>query len=97
MRQTDTFATTQNSCFSFNYKLTPPQFAGKKYEEPKIFIENCESVFRNSSIPQSEWIRLIQNQLNDAASTWYKMVKSLGLTWDDLPNLTLNPDIGNYL
>jgi hypothetical protein len=55
MWQTDTFATTQNPCFSFNFKLTPLQFAGKKYEDPKNVIENCESVFRDSSIPQSEW------------------------------------------
>lgn len=81
--QPETFASTRNPAFSFNFKLTPPQFAGKKYEDPKNFIESCESVFRNSGVPPSEWVRLIQDQLSESAATWYKMVKSLGLSWNE--------------
>ncbi|KAF0692131.1 Uncharacterized protein FWK35_00037481, partial [Aphis craccivora] len=52
--QPETLASMRNPAFSFNFKLTPPQFAGKKYEDPKNFIQNCESVFRNSGVPPSE-------------------------------------------
>ncbi|KAF0699210.1 Activity-regulated cytoskeleton-associated protein, partial [Aphis craccivora] len=81
--QPETLASTRNPAFSFNFKLTPPQFAGKKYEDPKNCIQNYESVFHNSGVPPSEWVRLIPDQLIESTSTWYKMVKSTSLTWDD--------------
>ncbi|KAF0722914.1 Retrotrans gag domain-containing protein [Aphis craccivora] len=42
-----------------------------------------ESVFRNSGVPPSEWVRLIPDQLSESTSTWYKMIKSMSLTWDE--------------
>ncbi|KAE9542469.1 hypothetical protein AGLY_003330 [Aphis glycines] len=67
----------------FNGMPNSDNFAGKKYENPKNFIESCESVFRNSGVPPPEWVRLIQDQLSESAATWYKMVKSLGLAWNE--------------
>jgi hypothetical protein len=58
------------------------QFAGKKYDDSKVFIENCESVFRNSSIPQSKWVRLIQDQLSDTAATWDEFLIEFADRWD---------------
>jgi len=62
----------------YNFKLMPPQFAGKKYEDPNSFIINSEVVLRNSGVHESDWMRLIGEQLSESAASWYKLIKSMG-------------------
>ena len=65
----------------YNFKLTPPQFTGKKYEDPDNFLINAEAAFSTSGVPESGWFRIIEHQLSDAAAGWYRTIKSMGLSW----------------
>lgn len=67
----------------FNFKLTPPQFSGKKYEDPNKFIKNFEVVLHSSGIPESAWVQVIGDQLSESAASWYNLVKSMGLSWSE--------------
>lgn len=67
----------------YTFKLKPPQFAGKKYADPNSFIVNFEVVLRNSGVNESDWVRLDGEQLSDAAASWYRLIKSMDLTWTE--------------
>ncbi|KAF0688773.1 SAP domain-containing protein, partial [Aphis craccivora] len=68
---------TTRSGVQGNRRLSSPE---KNTRTRKILFKIAS---RYSGIPPSEWVRLIPDQLSESTSTWYKMVKSMSLTWDE--------------
>ena len=60
-----------------------PEFSGTRAEDPVRFLENTESVLTQANIPMSGWCRAVEPQLKGMATTWWKSIKVLDLSWNE--------------
>lgn len=64
-----------------NNKLELPEFAGRDYEDPNVFIRGCEEAFLANNTENHARVRNASRALRDDAARWWSVYKNLNLSW----------------
>ena len=64
-----------------------PEFSGLNHEDPKAFIQECETYFEQSGAEPLHWTRIVSKSLLEEAGKWWGPFKSFNLPWDKFKEL----------
>jgi hypothetical protein len=60
----------------------PAPFSGYETEDPKVFIENCETYFRESATPGGQRVRIADRYLEGDAAQLWAAYKNIAISWE---------------
>ena len=70
--------------------LDLPEFSGKDYEDPNVFIRGCVDSFEVNRIEAHSRVRLAARCLKDDAARWWVIYKNMNLSWAKFCELLRN-------
>ncbi|KAL4135101.1 hypothetical protein QTP88_006757 [Uroleucon formosanum] len=67
-----------------------PEFAGKREEDPVLFLFQAEAILEETAIHVARWVTVLAPQLKVQAGTWWGTMRAFDLPWQNLQSELLN-------